>query len=281
MYCNSFAYVEVLQQRQANIRAVTATTIGVIKQQDVSTKQVAYDARYDDNRSLLKPSKSDFGTELENDNNWITVNHDIYGSRNSNQTIIRKDNVGALEVKWRLFNDEQIQDPPIVIGDKGYVQDYSGTIIAFDTATGKVLWKVHAGNGPTMGLTFGDGLIFASTGYNCTVVAINATDGKIVWQSISLGNPKAGSDITSQPLVWKDYVIVGLSGHGDESNGVLPIQGNITALNATNGRIVWNLHTTAGEWVRPGKAPAYNGDASAWSGGSLDPDTGIMYIPLG
>jgi hypothetical protein len=38
------------------------------------------------------------------------------GTRNSNQTIIGRENVDNLEVKWRLFNDFEIQDPPIVIG---------------------------------------------------------------------------------------------------------------------------------------------------------------------
>ena len=236
---------------------------------------------YDHNSSSLRPFISELGTESKNNNNWITVNHDIYGSRSSNQTVIKKDNVATLQVKWRLINDEQIQDPPIVIGKKGYVQDYSGTIIAFDTTSGKVLWKVHAGSGPTMGLTFNEGVIFAATGYNSTVVAINSTDGKIVWQSPALGNPKIGYHITSQPIVWKDYVIVGSAAHGDDTNGVLLVQGNITALNATNGRIIWNMRTTQGDWVQPGKAPPYNGDASAWSGGSLDPETGIIYIPLG
>ena len=161
------------------------------------------------------------------------------------------------------------------------MQDYSGTIIAFDTSKGKVLWKVHAGSGPTMGLTFNEGLVFAATGYNATVVAINATDSKIVWQSPALGNPKVGYDITSQPLIWKGYVIVGSAANGDDTNGVSQVQGNIAALNATNGKIIWNMRTTAGDWVQPGKAPPYNGDASAWSGGSLDPETGIIYIPLG
>ena len=236
---------------------------------------------YDRNNSSLRPFISELGTEAKNNNNWITVNHDVYGSRSSNQTVIKRDNVATLQVKWRLINDEQIQDPPIVIGKKGYVQDYSGTIIAFDTTSGEVLWKVLAGTGPTMGLTFNEGLIFAATGYNSTVVAINSTDGKIVWQSPALGNPKIGYHITTQPIVWRDYVIVGSAAHGDDTNGVLLIQGNITAINATNGRIIWNTPTTTGDWVKPGKAPPYNGDASAWSGGSLDPETGIMYIPLG
>jgi alcohol dehydrogenase (cytochrome c) len=129
--------------------------------------------------------------------------------------------------------------------------------------------------------SFNNGLVFAATGYNSTVVAINATDGKIVWQSPALGNPKIGYHITTQPIIWKDYVIVGSAAHGDDTNGVLLVQGSITAINATNGRIIWNMRTTTGDWVQPGKAPPYNGYASAWSGGSLDPETGIMYIPLG
>jgi glucose dehydrogenase len=93
--------------------------------------------------------------------------------------------------------------------------------------------------------------------------------------------PKTGYNIPSQPIVWKDYVIVGSAGGGDPSTGIGTGRGNITALNSTNGAIIWNLHTTTGEWVNPRTAPAYNSGATAWSGGSLDPETGIIYIPLG
>ena len=175
----------------------------------------------------------------------------------------------------------EIQDPPIIIGDRGYVQDYAGNIIAFENENGKVLWKVHVGTGPTMGLTFNSGIVFASTGSNATVVAVNATDSKIIWQSPLLGNPKIGYNIPTVPIVWKDFVVVGSAAGGDVANGIGLVQGNITALNATDGKIIWNLPTTSGEWVNPGKAPPFNGDASSWSDGSLDPETGILYMPLG
>ncbi|MGA7977523.1 MAG: hypothetical protein WB975_09830, partial [Nitrososphaeraceae archaeon] len=44
--------------------------------------------------------ESDTGIEQKDENNWIHVNHDIYGTRNSNQTVITKNNVGTLQVKW-------------------------------------------------------------------------------------------------------------------------------------------------------------------------------------
>lgn len=226
-------------------------------------------------------SNSDTGIEARNLNNWITINHDIYSTRSSNQTTISKENVAQLKVKWILLNDVEIQDPPIIIGNSGYVQDDSGAVIAFDTRSGNVIWKSKIGSGPTMGLTFSNGVIYAATGYLDTVVAINPKNGKIIWQSEALGDPKTGYNIPTYPIVWKDYVIVGSAGGGDISTGVGTVRGNITALNSTNGKIIWNLHTTSGEWVNPYTAPKYNSGANDWSGGSLDPETGTIYMPLG
>lgn len=230
-----------------------------------------------------KPFISDSAIEANNRNNWVTVNHDVYGTRASNQTTISKENIDTMEFKWRLINDVEIPSPPIIIGNKGYAQDYAGTVFAFDTERGNVLWKIRAGNGPTMGLSFNNGTIFAATAYNASIVAINATNGKIIWQSQILGNPKAGYTIHSPPLVWNDYVVVGSAGGGGEgsSEGMGIVRGNITALNRTTGAIIWNLKTTAGEWVNPLTAPPYNAGATAWSGGSLDPQIGIVYMPLG
>jgi alcohol dehydrogenase (cytochrome c) len=247
----------------------------------ISGQNIVDPAQDNDSNSLPKHFNSDLGTEAKNRDNWITVNHDIYGTRNSNQTTINAENVANLKIKWRLFSDAEISDPPIIISYTGYVQDDTGTVIAFDIRTGETLWKAHVGNGPTMGLTFNNGIVFAATAYNATVVALNATNGRIIWQSQHLGNPKIGYNIPSQPIVWKDYVIAGSAAGGDNPNGVSLVQGNITALNITDGKIIWNIRTTAGEWVKRGNAPPYNGDASDWSGGSLDPETGIMYIPLG
>src|SRR5919202_5597536 len=195
---NPIAYAEVKQQKQEQQQeqrqlrdTLAATTIEVIKQ-NLSLDQNVPDLKYDYSSSSLKPFSSNLGTESKNNNNWITVNHDIYGTRSSNQTIINKDNVNRLQIKWKLINDLEIPDPPIIVGNKGYVQDYAGTVIAFDADTGNVLWKDHIGNGPTMGLTFDNGIVFAATAYNATIVAINATNGRTIWQSLPLGDTKVG-----------------------------------------------------------------------------------------
>ena len=125
-----------------------------------------------------------------------------------------------MEIKWILFNNAEIQEPPIIIGNTGYAQDYSGNVIAFDIKNGKTIWKVHIGTGPTIGLTFSNGVIFASTGFNSSAVALESKSGKIIWQSPKLGDPKLGYNVPSAPIVWNKNVIVGSASGGDEPNGV-------------------------------------------------------------
>ena len=218
-------------------------------------------------------------TSNSNDDWWPTVNHDLYGTRSSNQTIINKENVDSLRVKWQIVNNFEIQDPPIIIDNIGYVQDYAGNVFAFNIEDGNILWNLRAGYGPTMGLSYDNGLIFSSTASKGTVVAINATDGSKKWESETLGNTSMGYSIDSFPIVWKDYVIAGSGGSGLPP-GLGLVRGNVTALNRTDGSVLWNLETTTGEWVERGKTPP-NGGATAWSGGSFDPEEGILYLPLG
>jgi outer membrane protein assembly factor BamB/plastocyanin len=229
---------------------------------------------------LPKSVNTTLGTEQEHKDDWITANHDIFGTRHSSQTIIGEDNVNKLQVKWTLLNEFVIEDPPIIIGNRGFVQDNGGNIIRFDANTGLILWKIRPGTGGNMhGLTYDHGILFSGTGYNATTIAINATNGAIIWQSPVLGPFKEGYNINTPPIVWKDYVIVGSAG-GDLPPGKGVVRGNITALNRTNGEVIWNFPTTTGEWVSAGKNPP-NGGATAWSGGSLDPQTRILYMPLG
>jgi alcohol dehydrogenase (cytochrome c) len=214
-----------------------------------------------------------------NDDEWVTVNHDLYGTRSSNQTIINEENVDSLRIKWQIVNNFEIQEPPIIVGNIGYVQDYAGNVIAFNIENGRVIWNVRVGYGPTMGLSYDNGVIFSSTASNGTVVALNATDGRSKWESQTLGDTAVGYSIDSFPIVWNDYVLAGSGGSGLPP-GPGMVKGNVTALNRTDGSVIWNLATTTGEWVKKGKTPP-NGGATAWSGGSFDPEEGILYVPLG
>jgi alcohol dehydrogenase (cytochrome c) len=233
------------------------------------------------NKTLPSSTTTSLGTEPENKDNWIMANHDIYNTRNSNQTIIGKDNVANLQVKWVFSDSAGIEQPPLVIGDRVYIQDNKAIVFAFDAKTGLNLWKtkIDNGGGGMHGLTYDKGIIFADTGSAATVAAINASDGKIIWKSQKLGPLSIGYGVNSPPIVWKDYVVVGSAG-GDNPPNTGEVQGNITAISRTDGHLLWNFKTTFGNWVGPGKSPP-NGGATTWSGGSFDPATGLLYIPTG
>lgn len=222
---------------------------------------------------------SETGLESYNKDNWIFVNHDIHGTRNSNQTQINLTNINNLEFAYRIDNDYEVQEPPIIIGSIGYYQDYFGNVHSFNTSTGQKLWVVNLKGGPTMGLYYSNGIIYATIGSKSKITAINATNGNIIWTSEELGNSNLGYTINSPPLLWSNYLLAGSGGSGLPP-GLGYVKGNITALNKNTGKIIWNLETTTGEWVGKNKTPP-NGGATAWSGGSIDKETGIAYIPLG
>ncbi len=239
---------------------------------------------------ILSSSKSDLGVEKANKNNWVTANHDIYGTRHSMQTTIDKNNVKDLQVKWILNSAFPMENPPLIINETGYVQNNAMQVISFDVNTGLNKWKFDPGVANQQkqtiprgvfshGITYSDGVIFAPTGANGTVVALNSTDGKLMWQSAAIGDPTKGFRLSSIPIVWKDYVIAG-SALGDEPPFAPAAKGSITAFNRTNGEKIWNISTVTGPWVE-GKNATKNGGGTVWSGGSLDPSTGIFYVPVG
>ena len=233
------------------------------------------------NKTLPPSTTSTSGTEPENKNNWMMANHDLLGTRSSNQTIIGKDNVNKLQVKW-IFNDQSgIEQPPLVVGDRVYVQDNKAIVLAFDSKTGLNLWqtKIANGGGGMHGLAYDRGIIFGDGGAVPIVGAINATNGRIIWKSPMLGPPSIAYEVNSPPIIWKDYVVIGSAG-GDSPPNTGEVQGNITGISRTDGHILWNFRTTVGSWVGPGRSPP-NGGATTWSGGSFDPETGLLYYPTG
>ena len=213
---------------------------------------------------------------------WTMVNYDNSMSRHSNQTEIGKDNVNQLEVKWILNTGSVIEDSPLIVGKTGYVQNNKYQVIAFNMDTGLNKWKYDpkTGHSPAHGIAYDNGAIYAPTGPNGTVVALNADNGTKIWESPAL-QPLGGSFVlTSPPLVWKDYLILG-SAFGDVVlEGSPATKGTVTALDKKTGNITWQINTTVGDWVE-GENATVNGGATVWTGGAIDTEKGVVYLPCG
>ena len=191
-----------------------------------------------DEISFVVPLQRVSSCEKFGNNNWITANHDIFGTRSSNQTTIGMNNVDKLQVKWVLNTPNMVENSPIIMGDRGYVQDNDGVVYAFNATTGQNIWKDSIGPGGLMhGLTYDQNVLFVGSGKNATVLAINATDGKKIWESPTLGPKTLGYGVATPPLVWKNYV--GLS-NGNKSQKM--VQGNRKCTRPGN-RQRWRKHS--------------------------------------
>lgn len=220
---------------------------------------------------------------------WPMINYDNDMSRHSPQTMINKDNVNQLQVKWILNTNFTIEDPPLIIGKTGYVQTNAiMEVIAFDLETGLTKWT-YVPNIATIvklprstsshGMVYENGVIYAPTGGAGGIVALNADNGAVVWDSGPLQPLGGAFRISAPPLIWKNYVLAG-SALGDAPPYGAPAKGTITALDKNTGKILWQINTTVGEWVE-GKNASVNGGAATWTGGAIDMDKGIAYMPCG
>jgi alcohol dehydrogenase (cytochrome c) len=217
---------------------------------------------------------------------WPMVNYDGTMSRHSPQTVIGKENVNQLQVKWILNTNFSLKNPPLIVGKTGYVQTNDVMqVIAFDLDTGLSKWKyspklpANASGTISHGLTYDNGIIYAPTGPAATIVALNAENGSLIWESQVLLPSGMAYMVNAPPLIWMDHIIAG-SALGDAPPFEFPAKGKVTAIDKKTGKILWQINTTIGDWVE-GKNASINGGATTWSGGAIDAEKGIVYLPCG
>jgi polyvinyl alcohol dehydrogenase (cytochrome) len=115
-------------------------------------------------------------------------------------------------------------------------------------ADGKVYVPISRANGPEL-------------------AALSLADGSLLWK-VSYDSQTGSNDFGS-PVVWDGKVYIGTSG----SNGdpVVPLRGNVTALDAETGQQVFEALLVP---------PAENG-APVWSTPAIDTDTGTLFVGTG
>lgn len=228
-------------------------------------------------------------TQPQGGSDWPQVAHDPSYTRSSPQTVIGKDNVDQLEVKWIFNTNYPVENPPLIIGDTAYIQNNALQVFAVDLHTGLSKW-IYDPDVPKVGMnlprvstshgmTSNNGVIYAPTGPNGTVVALNAETGQKVWESPKLDAGPAFRN-SAPPVFWNNIVLGG-SALGDEPPFGVAQKGTLTGLDMMTGEKLWQTVLAVGDWVTTYPNADQNGGATAWTGGAVDMDTGIVYIPVG
>jgi alcohol dehydrogenase (cytochrome c) len=170
-------------------------------------------------------------------------------------------------------------------------------IFSIDPSTCRENWRTHEDYVPATpqevnrGAAYLDDMLFRGT-QDGRVLAYDFKTGKRIWET-AIADPNKGESVPAAPIAWNGLVFIGNAG-GD----IKGVKGRMYALDAKTGKIVWEFYLVPkaeGDPTRgpPGASPLnattwgnslqgvpITGGAT-WTSYSLDPDTGLLYVPGG
>jgi quinoprotein glucose dehydrogenase len=222
-------------------------------------------------------------------------------SQFSSLTQINKDNVNQLQVVWsyETGKGQPTHFNPTIAGGRMYVLTGDNKIAALNPATGAEIWKSNkTGRLSGRGVNYWtdgkeerlmlliDGYVSAIDAKTGQVITSFGNDGKV---DLRDGLPK-DAVIPARPLmtdnpgrIFEDTYVVSLpAGAYDYASAPAQIQ----AYDVRTGALKWVFHTVPrigefGSDTWPEKDREKFGGVHNWSEFTIDPETGIAYIPTG
>ena len=223
------------------------------------------------------------------------------GQRYSPLSDINANSIKRLAPVWSMsFGGEKQrgqQSQPLVYDGVMYVTASYSRIYAFDTKTGKKLWKYEhrlpEGIMPCCDVVnrgaalYGDLVIFGTL--DAQLVALNRKTGKVAWRE-KIDDYSAGYSYTAAPLIAEGLLLTGVSG------GEFGVVGRVEARDPKTGKMVWTRPMVEGHMgYKDGKENGITGSTNAtwpgetwktggaatWLGGSYDATTGLAYFGTG
>jgi alcohol dehydrogenase (cytochrome c) len=227
---------------------------------------------------------------------WPSYNKTLTSERFSDLNQINTKNAGKLKVlctyntgRFTSFETGLIMVQGALIGTTEF------DIFSIDPASCAENWRTHeeypAYILPTnRGAAYLDGMLFRGT-EDGRVLAYDFKTGKRLWET-TIADVKKGEAVPAAPIAWEGLVFVGNAG-GDFKGG----KGRMYALDAKTGKIVWEFFLVPksdGDAVRgpQGASPLDNSTwknvpgapisgGGTWTSATLDPVTGLLYVPVG
>ena len=136
------------------------------------------------------------------------------------------DPVAAVETPWSTdagagTGREWLVLSPAVEGGRVFVADARGRVSAFESASGRSVWRTDTRSAITGGVGSGDGFVVAGT-EDGEVLAISAESGAVTWRALVSG------EVLSRPRVSGERVVV------------RTLDGKLYGLDAATGEPLWS-----------------------------------------
>jgi alcohol dehydrogenase (cytochrome c) len=229
---------------------------------------------------------------------WPSYNRTLTGDRYASLEAIDNKNVAGLKILCTFDTGEQSSfQSGLVEVDGALFGTTEHDTFSIDPNNCKQNWRSHE-EFPSgelkvnRGLAWLDHRVFRGT-TDGKVIAYDAKNGKRMW-SMVIADPSKGESVPAAPIAWEGLVFIGNAG-GDNKG----VKGRMYALDAKDGHIVWEFYLVpkgasdvargpaapdpksayAGTWKEAKGFPVTGG--ATWTSYSLDPVTGLLYIPSG
>ncbi|MGN6550335.1 MAG: outer membrane protein assembly factor BamB family protein [Pararhizobium sp.] len=243
---------------------------------------------------------------------WYTFNGDLKAQKYARSTQITPQNVGKLQKAWEMHtgdvSDGSSDTPmsvwsatPLFVNDTLYLGTPFYRIFALAPDTGKVRWMFDT-HAPRKALTQPDlknrGVAYwqaenPDSGKPCQkIVYIGTMDAKLWAVDADTGkacknfgkngmldvnqwnttNNKWPLSLLQPPTVYHDTLYLGWAGRDWTDSAAPP--GTVFALDAQTGKLKWMFHAL------PKEAISTTGTSNVWASMSIDPETGLLYIPI-
>ncbi len=215
----------------------------------------------------------------------------------ADQAGLTPEQVAKLKVKWTFgFPPNTMVSQPTVVGGRIFVGTLRGRLYAIDAEKGCLHWSTKLPSGMRSAITIAAvpgtkppryAAYFGDLSANAN--AVDAKTGALLWSTRLEKHPSAR--VTGAPILHEGRLYVPLASF-EEASGADPkyqcctFRGSVVALNAANGKKIWQGYTIPEKPKRTRKNR--NGvqlwgpsGASVWSSPTLDPQRGALYVTTG
>ncbi|HEY4672065.1 MAG TPA: PQQ-binding-like beta-propeller repeat protein [Gemmatimonadaceae bacterium] len=227
---------------------------------------------------------SSIASPLQGSLDWPGYNNDLQGDRFSPLSEINTSNVAQLKTicSYTLPEVTALQTGPIVVSGTMYFT--TDTIsYAIDASTCAEKWKTvrrsetPSALGVNRGFAYMNGRLFRGTS-DVHALALDAATGRVLWDRV-LDVKAPGVSVPMAPIASNGLVYIGNAG-GD----IARIIGHVYALDANDGHVVWKWDAVPA--TGPARSTWQNtrlpiSGAAFWTSFTLDPQSGILYVPVG
>jgi alcohol dehydrogenase (cytochrome c) len=232
------------------------------------------------------------------DSDWPSYNRTLTSERFSPLAAINVNSASQLKVECTYDTGQRMSfQTGLVQVDGALFATTEHDTISLDPNTCTENWRVHEEFQSgymkvNRGLAWLDGRVYRGTA-DGRVLGYDAKTGKSIWKT-TIADSAKGESVPAAPIAWAGLVFIGMAG-GDNKG----VKGRMYALDAKDGHIVWEFYMVPKgplDVVRGPEAPLPHALAQSswknaagipitgggtWTSYSLDPTTGILYIPGG